>query len=56
MWFARWRWYHMLLAWLVFAAGSVLLVRSVFRVVLRAQKGVNTGLELLTFTGENCTL
>ena len=35
--FGRWRWYRMLLAWLVFAAGSVLLVRSAFPVFFRAQ-------------------
>jgi hypothetical protein len=37
MGFGRWRWYHVLLAWLVFAAGSVLLVRSAFPVIIRAQ-------------------
>lgn len=33
MGFSRWRWYHVLFAWLVFAAASVLLVRSVVHVV-----------------------
>lgn len=33
----RWRWYHVLFAWLAFAAGSVLLVRSAFPLSFRAQ-------------------
>jgi hypothetical protein len=32
MGFSRWRWYHVLFAWLVFAATSVLLVRGVLHV------------------------
>lgn len=35
--FSRCRWYHVLFAWLVFAAGSVLLVRRTFRVFFRAE-------------------
>lgn len=48
MGFARWRWYHVLLAWLVFAAWSVLLVRSASRVIIRAQSASATivGMEL----------
>ena len=37
--FSRWRWYHVLCAWLAFTAGSVLLVRNAFRVAFRAHSG-----------------
>lgn len=35
--FGRWRWYHVLFAWLAFVAGSLLLIRSAFPVFFRAQ-------------------
>ena len=42
MWFARWRWYHVLLVWLSFTVGSVLVVRNAFPVVFRAQSATGS--------------
>lgn len=49
--FGRWRWYHVLFAWLAFAAGSLLLVRRAFPVIFRAQSATGSivSVELLVW-------